>query len=235
MRNYGKVDIHWYDGGWLAHKGRDADAAWFWKPRKLNTMVRKYQPHVMINPRSGIDGDFICNEYSAPVKGAIIGHPWEKCLTLNKNSWGFNFNTNNKTPAEILTMLFNTVDRGGNMLLNVGPDANGVIPQQQVDILQKVGRWMSVYGEIIYGTKAGPFQPVDNYYGSVYKGNKIYIHLLRNDRVLQFPPFASKIRFCKQMNGKRLEFTQTKQGILIEKSEAKANKSVITLELYVKE
>jgi alpha-L-fucosidase len=58
MKNYGKIDILWYDGGWLAHTGTDADAAWFWEPVKLNKMVRQYQRNVVISPRSGWEGDF---------------------------------------------------------------------------------------------------------------------------------------------------------------------------------
>jgi alpha-L-fucosidase len=83
MKNYGKIDILWYDGGWLSHKGGDADAAWFWEPLKLNSIVRKHQPDIVINPRSGMFGDFQVNEGSKEVKGPIIDIPWEKCLNLN--------------------------------------------------------------------------------------------------------------------------------------------------------
>lgn len=231
MRNYGKVDILWYDGGWLAHKGSDADAAWFWEPEKLNAMVRKHQPNVLINPRSGIEGNFVNNEGGSTVKGPILHRPWEKCLTLNKNSWGFNFKVNNMTSSEIIVMLVNTVDRGGNLLLNVGPDANGVIPQEQVEILEKVGRWMSVFGKSIYGTKPGPFEPVDEYYGSVSKGKEIFIHLLRNDGTLTLPAYTKKIQSCRQLNGKLLPFTQNAQSISIKTTDASSNESVTTLVL----
>jgi alpha-L-fucosidase len=231
MHNYGKVDILWYDGGWLAHKGSDADAAWFWEPQKLNAMVRKLQPTVLINPRSGMEGNFVCNEGGAAVKGPILNHPWEKCLTLNKNSWGFNFKVNNMTPSEIIVMLVNTVDRGGNLLLNVGPDANGVIPQEQVAILDKVGHWMTAYGESIYGTVPGPFEPVDNLYGSVHKGSKIYIHLQRNNGQLNLPPISYKLLRCNQLDGKSVTFTQNEHGIRIETSDAFADESIITLVL----
>ena len=88
MKNYGKVDILWYDGGWLAHNGKDADAAWFWKPVQLNKMVRSYQPNVVISPRSGWEGDFQCKEGGGQIHGPIINTPWEKCLNLNQTSWG---------------------------------------------------------------------------------------------------------------------------------------------------
>jgi alpha-L-fucosidase len=125
MENYGKIDVLWYDGSWLAHQGTDADAAWLWEPVKLNSMVRKYQPKVVISPRSGWEGDFKVQEGSGPVTGPIIDTPWEKCLNLNKTSWGFNTVQKLMTPQEIIRYLVDTVDRGGNMLLNVGPDRDG--------------------------------------------------------------------------------------------------------------
>jgi alpha-L-fucosidase len=132
MKNYGKIDILWYDGGWLAHQGTDADAAWFWGPLKLNAMVRKYQPDIVINPRSGMFGDFQVNEGGAEVKGPILDFPWEKCLSLNGSSWGFTKAQNLMSLKSILQMLVNVVDRGGNMLLNVGPDPDGIIPPTHV-------------------------------------------------------------------------------------------------------
>ena len=74
---------------------------------------------------------------------------------------------------DILVMLVNTVDRGGNMLLNVGPDAQGVIPETHITRLKEVGDWLHKYGESIYGTRPGPFQPVDDLFGSVQKANNI--------------------------------------------------------------
>jgi alpha-L-fucosidase len=177
MKNYGKIDILWYDGSWLAHQGTDADAAWFWEPIKLNSVVRECQPKVVISPRSGWEGDFKVQEGGKPVTGPIIGTPWEKCLNLNKSSWGFNRRQNLMTPQEIVSYLVDTVDRGGNMLLNVGPDRDGVIPPAHVAILKEVGDWLTNYGKSIYGTKAGPFQPRDGAYGTTHRKNIIYVHV----------------------------------------------------------
>ena len=215
MKNYGKIDILWYDGGWLAHRGKDADAAWLWEPVKLNKMVRKYQPDVVISPRSGWEGDFQCNEGDGKITGSVIATPWEKCLNLNQTTWGFNPEQKLMSLREIITMLVNTVDRGGNMLLNVGPDADGIIPETHVARLKEVGKWLQKYGESIYGTRPGPFEPVDNFYGSVQKDNLIYLHLLRTEDSLQLPPLPQKIVSCRQMHGSVLEFTQDAKGITI--------------------
>ncbi len=208
MKNYGKIDILWYDGGWLAHNGTDADAAWFWEPVKLNTMVRSYQPDVVISPRSGWEGDFQCKEGGAKISGPIIHTSWEKCLSLNQTSWGYTMEQNLMSLKDVIVMLVNTVDRGGNLLLNVGPDAQGRIPETHIARLIEVGGWLQKYGESIYNTRPGPFEPEDDFYGSVQKDKYIYIHLLTVKESLQLPPVERKITSCKQMHGLPLKFTQ---------------------------
>jgi alpha-L-fucosidase len=231
MKNYGKIDILWYDGGWLAHNGSDADAAWFWEPVKLNTMVRSYQPGVVISPRSGWEGDFQCNEGGGKIKGPIIQSPWEKCLNLNQVSWGYNPVQNLMSLKDIIIMLVNTVDRGGNMLLNVGPDAQGIIPETHIARLKEVGEWLQKYGESIYGTRPGPFEPVDDLYGSVHKDNHIYIHLLGAADTLQLPVIPEKVISCKQLSGVSLEFHQNEKGVTIMLKSLNPDPNVSTLVL----
>ncbi len=231
MKNYGKIDILWYDGGWLSHKGTDADAAWFWDPVRLNRMVRSYQPDVVISPRSGWEGDFQCNEGGGKITGPIIDSPWEKCLNLNQSSWGYNTRQNLMSLREIIVMLVNTVDRGGNVLLNVGPDADGVIPPTHIARLKEVGDWLQQYGEGIYGTRPGPFEPVDDGYGAVHKGNKIYIHLLQNLETLQLPPLQKKVVSCRQLSGEALQFSQTQTAVTIQLKNLKPEVLIPTLVL----
>ncbi len=215
MKNYGKIDILWYDGGWLAHQGTDADAAWFWEPLKLNAMVRSYQPLAMINPRSGWEGDFKCAEGGKPITGPIIDTPWEKCLNLNQSSWGYNTHQNLMTPQEVIRMLVDAVGRGGNVLLNVGPDADGVIPPSHVATLKEVGNWLQRFGQSIFGTRPGPFQPLDGRYSATFKENRIYLHVLEpgRDHKLVLPPTAEKIVACSLLTGGDLECDQTTSGI----------------------
>lgn len=232
MKNYGKVDVLWYDGGWLAHNGTDADAAWLWEPVKLNRMVRSYQADVVISPRSGWEGDFQCKEGDGKIHGSIINTPWEKCLNLNQTSWGFTPHQNLMSLKDIIVMLVNTVDRGGNMLLNVGPDAHGRIPEMHVARLKEVGDWLEKYGESIYATRPGPFEPIDDLYGSVQKDNLIYIHLLATSDTLMLPPLEREVISCKQMSGPSLEYTQNENGIsiLLDKLQPEPNVSTLVLE-----
>lgn len=178
---YGKVDILWYDGGWLAHTGNDADAAWFWEPIKMNKMVRSYNDKTMVTPRSGYKGDFECDEGSHEVKGKIVPVPWEKCMSLT-TTWGYVKDDTVKTFEFMIPMFVNTICRDGNLLLNVGPDLDGRIPGSVKDVLAKMGRWLEENGEAVYGTRAGIWQPVDGVYGSTYKDDNVYVHILDCER-----------------------------------------------------
>ena len=128
-------------------------------------------------------------------------------------------------------MLVNTVDRGGNLLLNVGPDAQGVIPETHIARLKEVGDWLQKYGESIYGTRPGPFEPKDDVYGTVQKNNLIYAHLLAVGDTLQLPATGRKIVSCRQMHGSQLPFTQNENGIVIQLAQVKPDANVTTLVL----
>ncbi|MBI3830205.1 MAG: alpha-L-fucosidase [Planctomycetes bacterium] len=215
MRHYGKIDVLWYDGAWLAHEGSDADAAWLWEPVKLNTMVRKYQPKVVISPRSGWEGDFGTDEGGHAAAGPIIDWPWEKCLNLNSPSWGFNNEQQVMTRDEIVRMLVNVVGRGGNVLLNVGPDREGRIPPHHVERLREVGAWLDRFGKSIYGTKAGPFQPVDNQYCATHRDRTVYVHVLDGlkSATLVLPALNAKVVACTLMSGDALRFAQSEKQL----------------------
>ncbi len=178
-RDYGSIDILWYDGCWLAHKGSDTSSAWFWEPVKLNTMARSYNPKMLINPRSGWEGDFYCDEGSHEIKGKIIPVPWEKNMCICSGaSWGWMEADPVSEFDWLIRMMVNVVCRGGNWLVNIGPDKNGKVSQEVRRRMGEVGSWLRTYGESIYATEAGPFEPVDEVYGSTFRENKVYIHIL---------------------------------------------------------
>ncbi len=183
--NYGIIDIMWFDFSFDEYKGEK------WKARELIEMVRKHQPDIILNNRLTYDdgssifntdnplGDFSTPEQRlpvAPVKdeyGNLV--PWETCLTLN-NSWGYNATDNDwKSPEFIVHSLVNCVSKGGNLLLNVGPDANGNIPEQSVKILKEVGKWMYKNGESIYGCGI-PELPKADWGRYTQNGNLLYAH-----------------------------------------------------------
>jgi len=140
MTNYGKIDVMWYDGWWPF----DAEG---WQAEKLNAMVRELQPGILVNGRNGLAGDFRTPEGHVTSQRGM----WEACMTLNDN-WGYHAGDDNwKSPKTVAGMLRQVAAGKGNLLLNVGPKGDGSIPQATVAVLDRVGRWLKVTGEAIYG------------------------------------------------------------------------------------
>ena len=205
MTNYGHIDILWYDGG---DKG--------WKGKKLNAMVRRLQPHILINNRSGTKEDFITPEQKieVPPKGQL----WETCMTLN-DSWGYNKGDLNwKAAEDIEWNLAVCAHNGGNFLLNVGPHADGTFPPKAVALLKRIGRWMRLHSEAIYGTDPYPF----NYYDqqiTTGKGKTVYLFLHPRNHprdYLVLTGTANRVRNIRLMDtGERLKVTGKRDRHLI--------------------
>jgi alpha-L-fucosidase len=168
MTNYGKIDILWYDGGWP----HNADA---WQSAKLNAMVRRLQPQIIIDNRSQLPEDFDTPEQE--IKAST--RPWESCMTMNDN-WGYvPGNSKYKSTATLIRNLVRCVSGGGNYLLNVGPKPDGTFPAMAQIRLKQIGRWMKANSESIYGAGRAPFA-IDEATGlTTAKGNTVYLHLFK--------------------------------------------------------
>jgi len=191
--NYGTIDIFWFDFSY------DDMAGEKWKATELVRMVRKYNPNVLIDNRlegsgesqgtlmsdnpSEYAGDFACPEQIIPIKGlrTPTGKPicWEACITMN-GYWGYHATDKNYKPADMMIKkLVECVSKGGNLLLNVGPDAKGNIPKESLEILNKIGEWMSKNGESIYGCGYSDIDKPE--YGRITKnGKKLYYHIFES-------------------------------------------------------
>jgi alpha-L-fucosidase len=142
--DYGKIDILWYDVAWPLHTPQ------LWESAKMNAMVRRLQPDIIVNNRSLLAGDFSTPEEH--IRPAEEGRAWESCMTFNK-SWGYQ-----PAPPEdwhsvrdVLGMLRQATAGGGNLLLNIGPTADGSVPPEAVERLVPVGKWLARNGEAVYG------------------------------------------------------------------------------------
>ena len=193
VTNYGQIDIFWFD---FSYDHLTGEA---WHATELVQMIRKHQPQALINNRleasgegfgnlmSGqptpYSGDFVSPEQIIPPDGLKDNKgqpvPWEACITMN-GSWGFNERDQNFKPAAMLVRkLVECVSKGGNLLLNVGPDARGRIPRQSLDILQQIGRWMQDNSESIYGCGTSSLPKPD--FGRVTRqGKTLYFHIFDN-------------------------------------------------------
>ncbi len=172
--NYGGLDVLWLDFSSKKHQGES------WGTKNILTDLIKWQPQVIVNNRfwDGLEnknGDIGTPEKYIPPTG-LPGMDWEVSHTMNE-SYGYSAHDQNwKSFDKMMRLFIETVSKGGNFLLNVGPDAEGSIPEQAKTLLQDIGQWMNSNGDAIYGTTASPFQALDWGY-STQKAGKLYFHV----------------------------------------------------------
>jgi len=148
-------DLYWFDGDW-------EQSAEKWRAPEIRKMILDRNPSAIINSRLQGYGD-----YATPEQGLPVGRPadkyWELCMTIN-DSWGYQQNDKEfKSPEQIIKIFAECLSKGGNMLLDIGPKADGTIPPEEVTVLKELGRWTKKNSEAIYGTEAG--LPAGYFYG----------------------------------------------------------------------
>ncbi len=148
-------DLYWFDGDW-EHSSQE------WQAPKVRKMLLDRNPNTILNSRLNDQGD-----YATPEQGMPITRPenkyWELCLTMN-DSWGYQKNDHNyKTTDQVIGIFADVIGNGGNLLLDIGPKGDGSIPEEQVAVLEGLGRWTNKHKEAIYGTRSGI--PKEHFYG----------------------------------------------------------------------
>lgn len=144
-------DLWWFDGDW-EHTAEEWDVA------GIRELLFKNRPDVILNSRLNGQGDYETPEIGVPVYKPHADF-WELCVTMN-DSWGYQQNDQNyKSSQQIIDLFVDCLHKGGNLLLDIGPKADGSIPEAQKEILKDLGRWTAKHKEAIYGSKAGiPFE-----------------------------------------------------------------------------
>ncbi len=209
LTHYGEIAILWYDTG-------GGNAA---QHERIHKAVLDCNPNIIVNDRLGgpYHGDTETPEQNIPANG-IPGKDWETCMTMN-NTWGYGNNDHNwKSTAELLRNLCKIASKGGNYLLNVGPNELGEIPAASLERLQQVSEWMKVNGAAIYGSEASPFPHSLPWGGVTRKGNSLYlgVNQLPADRKLTLPDLTTKIArayFLADAKQVPLTVTTTDKGI----------------------
>ena len=174
MSDYGKIDLLWYDNV-LGQSGKRQLTAEDYESEKLNKMVRKLQPEILINDRSVLPEDFYTAEQNIkPPQDK--DRLWEACLTMNKH-WGY-FPADNhyKSPSEIVHTLTGIASYRGNMLLNIGPKPDGTIGKSEQERLKALGQWLSVHREAIENVSPCPVNG-GTYGCSAMKGDSVYLYV----------------------------------------------------------
>lgn len=163
------TNLFWFDGGWITGWTK-ADSI------NIYDYIKQLNPNIIVNDRIGNGlGDYGTPEQHIPPQG-LPGH-WETCMTINSD-WGFNRTDHNwKSVATLVTNLIHCASGGGNFLLNVGPNAKGIIPRPEVVRLLAMGRWLKVNGAAIYGTHRTPFKVKLPFGYATQKPGKLFLEI----------------------------------------------------------
>ncbi len=227
LTNYGKIDILWYDVPYPL----DADG---WESERMNKMVMQLQPDIVYNNRNRTEGDFGTPEQH--IKPEVGGRAWEACMTTQTLSWGYTPIDGWHTPRECMDMLRSVASGYGNLLLNIGPKADGSIPSQARRIFEALGGWLKQYGASIYDiTGPKPFRNnIVGYY--TVSGNIVYMHVYRwPGTEIIATMIANKVTAVRFMGGPEIQFTQTPDQIVMTGLPAKAPEPLTTvIEIHCK-
>ena len=232
LTRYGPVALIWFDG--LYHQEK-------YDGERFIKLIRNLQPATLVNDRIGVPGDYVTPEQfipkAIPTKDVhffgweqnvqkelkpSIPKPedfqlWETCMTIN-NTWAYNMHDHDYKSAQFLIRgLVEVASRGGNFLLNVGPQPDGVIQPEFQDRLRAIGDWLAVNGESIYGTTYGPIQGINSIRTTV-KRETVFVHIFEwPSSSLHIQGLNAKVVSARCLaNGQALKFHQSEQDLEIE-------------------
>lgn len=207
LTGYGKVDILWFDfsvapSERFPGKGKD-----IWQSEKLIKMIREMQPGIIINDRLQIDQDIKTPEQFMPREWVKVnGKPviWEACHTFS-GSWGYHRDEESWKSVDMLVkMLIDTVSKGGNLLLNVGPTGRGEFDERALDRLAGIGEWMRRHSRSIYGCTQAPEEfrcPADCRLTYNPQKKRLYLHVFSWPfRHIHLEGMADRVEYAQLLN-----------------------------------
>lgn len=207
IKEYGKIDILWLDGGQVC-KRECLDI----KLGEAVDKLRKINPELIVVDRTagGEYENYITPEKTIPEK--VINVPWESCLTLGRD-FNYIFDDDYKSPEQLIELLLEIVCKGGNLALNVSPQPDGRIPRNAIKSLKGLGSWLKKYGEAIYKTRpCAPYK--DN--GVFFTQKPEFIYAITQNKNVDVIVCTQKIRKVECLNTcESVEFKQNEKGVAL--------------------
>jgi alpha-L-fucosidase len=245
LTEYGRIDTLFLD---FSFPGPDGKGRKDWRSERLLKMIRELQPQIIVNDRLDLldvpgGWDYRTPEQFMPrewikVDGRPV--PWETCQTFS-GSWGYyRDETTWKSVRQLIVMLIETVSKGGNLLLNVGPTGRGAFDDRATDRLRGIGAWMDKHGRSIYGCTAAPAdlpKPANCLLTYDPAADRLYVHVLEWPLgVLTLDGFAGKIAYAQLLDdASEIPFTETSHETgFMPGSRGPAAENSVTLRLPVR-
>jgi alpha-L-fucosidase len=248
LTNYGEISVIWFD---FSFPGKNGKGRTDWDSENLLKLARSLQPGIIVDDRldlRDVEGgwDFISPEQVKVAKWPEINGkrvPWETCQTFS-GSWGYyRDETSWKSQAQLLELLIESVSKGGNLLLNVGPTARGVFDLRAQDRLKSMGDWMKFNNRSVYGCTIAPDEftaPANSLLTFNPVTKRLYVHLLSYPMgSLTMPNMADKIKYVQFLHdASEIRFRagrdETKNDVTLQLPVQKPQSEIPVLEIFLK-
>lgn len=224
LTEYGDIGLIWFD---VPRGITPAIAA------ELRDYVKTLQPNCLVNGRLGGDEslwDYLClGDNEAP--GGRLNVCAETAATMN-DTWGYKKNDKNfKTPETMIQLLCALISKGANLLLNIGPDSSGRIPQESVNILKALGDWMQRNGEAVYGTKASPFAADFSFGWAARKNNRLFLYLKEAVKEVTLYGLTGSVLSAASMAGEPVGVRSCQHGIILDMRQVEFDQAVTVVQI----
>jgi alpha-L-fucosidase len=214
VTNYGRLDILWFDAGWVCRQnGQDI------RIEELVTRARSVQPWLLSADRTcgGVCENYITPEQSVPA--SPLGVPWESCVSMGRG-FAYTYDDEYKSTKRLLRLLIDIVSKGGNLALNVAPQPDGRLPLPALRRMAEMGAWLKQYGDAIYGTRVcAPYNVGDFAFTQKAAERKVYAFYLREPEAgaeIVVPYTDNRAEAVKDMTtGESIAFETVSGGIKI--------------------
>jgi alpha-L-fucosidase len=217
---YGRIECLWYDGG--------CDGYQLGLP-EMTRQMRTHQPWLLGVIRGGTN---VCQDFLTPeliIPDQPLNVPWEACTVMGKKqeetgrkaytSFGYSYDQDYMSAAEIVELLLDVVAKGGNLALNLAPQPDGRLPWRAIPILEELGRWLDIFGPAIYGSRTvAPFR--SGQYAFTKKGDQIYAFYIYQEKektpadyLIPYPGLVSRVEDVR--SGRQLPFKRQANGLVV--------------------